>query len=99
MSLVSAINETPFWTVSAFNWDPIECSSANFQPAFRLRGRPFIRWHDVQVPMINQVLHAPPLSIPVVSRRVVPFFHTPDSWWQLISKSIHPKRCDFIINR
>ena len=27
MSLASAINETPFWTMSAFKWNPDECSS------------------------------------------------------------------------
>lgn len=46
MSLVSAINEAPLWTVSAFEWDPTECSSANVHIARRFRGRPFSRLHN-----------------------------------------------------
>ena len=30
MNVSSAINETQFWTVSASEWGPIECSLANF---------------------------------------------------------------------
>ena len=44
--IVSSMNELPFWTKSACEWDPIECSSAIFYIASRFRGRPFTRWHN-----------------------------------------------------
>ena len=43
---LSAIHSAPFWTYSAFNWDPVACSSANFALAHRSIGRPFMRWYD-----------------------------------------------------
>ena len=41
--LMSSMNEMPFWTKSACEWDVVECSSANFCRASRLRGRLFNR--------------------------------------------------------
>ena len=43
-ALVNSIDVLPFLTVSALRWDPIECESANFCEAYRMRGRPFTRW-------------------------------------------------------
>ena len=44
--MMSSMSEMPHWTFSAFNWDVIQCSSANFHFAHRLRGRPLTRWCD-----------------------------------------------------
>ena len=44
--LLDNMSELPHWTMSSFEWDPIECSSANFYIAHRLRGRPAMRWHN-----------------------------------------------------
>ena len=47
--LASGMTDAPYWTVSSFEWDPIECSSANFHFARRLRGRPAVRWHNILI--------------------------------------------------
>ena len=41
------MNAMPYWTKSAYEWDPIECSSANFHFAFRTAGRPYTRCYDM----------------------------------------------------
>ena len=43
--MMRSMSEMPYWTLSAFNWNVSECSSANFNVARRLRGRPLMRWH------------------------------------------------------
>ena len=40
------VEDLPFWTRSALNWDPVICARANFCNAFRLRGHPLTRWYD-----------------------------------------------------
>ena len=44
--LLDNMSELPHWTMSSFECDSLECSSANFYVAHRLRGRPAMRWHN-----------------------------------------------------
>ena len=44
--ILNELDVLQFWTRCALDWDPVACESANFSKAFRLRGRPFVRWHD-----------------------------------------------------
>ena len=47
VNLASGMSEAPYWTLTSFAWDPIACSSANFNFARRFRGRPATRWHNI----------------------------------------------------
>ena len=55
--IMSSMNEMPFWTRSTYEWDPVECSSANLHFAFRTVGRPFTRWND----SLNPVPYVAPI--------------------------------------
>ena len=57
------------------NWDPVECESANFEYAFRMRGHPLARWYDNVVPLsrdsVSRIPNVRSAEYPVL---FVPFF-------------------------
>ena len=44
--VIEGINELPFWTKAAIEWDPRECDNLNVSNSSRKCGHPCERWSD-----------------------------------------------------
>ena len=77
-----AMNDMPYWTKSACEWDPIECSSANFHMAFRLAGRPYVRCYSTtDVPLPTLIPYAAPNRSRSNVLQVPFLLPSRDTWW------------------